>query len=167
MRLLLVKHLYNLSYEKTEKVVKDSLVLRRFCRVHFEDVPDDTTLMRWSNHIQPETLKALHERVVQIAWELKVTTGRKLRTDGTVVETNIHYPTDSSLLDDGVRILSRYLKPAQKIVGQGKALNKRVFRDRSRSARRVKHEIERLAQKGKDKTRPLHQKLVSIARARM
>jgi IS5 family transposase len=42
--MLVVKHLYNLSYEKIEKAVKDSLVLRRFCRVYFEDVPDDTTL---------------------------------------------------------------------------------------------------------------------------
>ena len=46
LRMLVVKHLYNLSYEKTEKAVKDSLVLRRFCRVYFEAVPDDTTLIR-------------------------------------------------------------------------------------------------------------------------
>lgn len=165
LRMLVVKHLYSLSYEKTEKAVKDSLVLRRFCRVYFEDVPDDTTLMRWSNQIKPETLKALHERVVQIARELKITKGRKLRTDGTVVETNIHYPTDSSLLDDGVRVLSRYLKQAQKIVGQATELGKDVFRDRSRSARRVKREIEGVARKGKDKTRPLYQKIVKITQA--
>lgn len=165
LRMLVVKHLYKLSYEKTEKAVKDSLVLRRFCRVYFEDVPDDTTLIRWNNQIQPQTVKDLHERVVQIARELKVTKGRKLRTDGTVVETNIHYPTDSSLLDDGVRVLSRYLKQAQKLVGQGMELGKRVFQDRSRSARRVKREIDGLARKGKDKTRPLYKKLVEIARA--
>lgn len=165
LRMLVVKHLYNLSYEKTEKAVKDSLVLRRFCRAYFEDIPDDTTLNRWSNQIQPETLKALHERVVELARDLKVTKGRKLRTDGTVVETNIHYPTDSRLLDDGVRVLSRYLKQAQKMIGQGMELGKEVFRDRSRSARRVKREIEGVARKGKDKTRPLYQKLVKITQA--
>jgi len=165
LRMLVVKHLYNLSYEKTEKAVKDSLVLRRFCRAYFEDVPDDTTLIRWSNQIKPETLKALHERVVQIARELKVTKGRKLRTDGTVVETNIHYPTDSSLLNDGVRVLSRYLKQAQKIVGQTMELGKDVFRDRSRSVRRIKREIEGVARKGTDKTRPLYQKIVKITQA--
>lgn len=165
LRMLVVKHLYKLSYEKTEKAVKDSLVLRRFCRAYFEDVPDDTTLNRWSNQIQPETLKALHERVVQIARELKVTTGRKLRTDGTVVETNIHYPTDSSLLDDGVRVLSRYLKQAQKVVGERLERGKCVFRDRSRSARCLKREIDGIARKGKDKTRPLYQKIVKITQA--
>lgn len=165
LRMLVVKHLYKLSYEKTEKAVKDSLVLRRFCRVYFEDVPDDTTLIRWNNQIQPQTVKDLHERVVQIARELKVTKGRKLRTDGTVVETNIHYPTDSSLLNDGVRVLSRHLKQAQKLLGQGIGLAKNLFRDRSRSARRVKREIEGLAGKGKDKTRPLYEKLVEITRA--
>lgn len=51
LRMLVVRHLYQLSYEKTEKAVKDSLVLRRFCRVYFEAVPDDTTLIRWHNQI--------------------------------------------------------------------------------------------------------------------
>lgn len=165
LRMLVVKHLYNLSYEKTEKAVKDSLVLRRFCRVYFENVPDDTTLIRWANQIQPKTLKALHERVVQIAYSLKVTKGRKLRTDGTVVETHIHYPTDSSLLDDGVRVLSRSLKRVQKLLGEGTELAKSIFRDRSRSARKVKRQIEGMARRGAEKTKPIYQKLLGIARA--
>lgn len=165
LRMLVVRHLYNLSYEKTEKAVKDSLVLRRFCRVYFEDVPDDTTLIRWSNQIKPETLKVLHKRIVQIARELKVTKGRKLRTDGTVVESNIHYPTDSSLLSDGVRVLSRNLKRAQKVLDGGMEIGKSIFRDRSRSARKLKRQIEGLARRGAEKTRPVYQKLVRIARA--
>jgi len=165
LRMLVVRHLYKLSYEKTEKTVQDSLVLRRFCRVYFENVPDDTTLMRWSNQIKPETLKALHDRIVQIAREQKVTRGRKLRTDGTVVETNIHYPTDSSLLNDGVRVLSRNLKRAQKVLGGGMEIGKSIFRDRSRSARKLKRQIEGLARRGTEKTKPLYQKLVTIARA--
>lgn len=165
LRMLVVKHVYNLSYEKTEKAVKDSLVLRRFCRVYFEDVPDDTTLIRWSNQIQPETLKCLHERVVQIASELKVTKGRKLRTDGTVVETNIHYPTDSSLLSDGVRMLSRPLKRVRKVLGDGTTNVKSLFRDRSRSARKLKRQIEGVARQGAEKTQSVYQKLVTVARA--
>lgn len=165
LRVLVVKHLYNLSYEKTEKMVKDSLVLRRFCRIYFEDVPDDTTMMRWNNQIKAQTLKALHERVVQIARELKVTKGRKLRTDGTVVESNIHYPTDSSLLNDGVRVLSRHLKQARKVLGDGIEMGKNIFRDRSRSASKLKRQIEGLAQRGAEKTLPIYRKLVGIARA--
>lgn len=165
LRMLVVKHLYNLSYEKTEKAVKDSLVLRRFCRVYFEAVPDDTTLIRWANQIKPETLKALHERVVGLATELKVTKGRKLRTDGTVVETNIHYPTDSSLLNDGVRVLSRQLKRAQQILSDEVEIAKAMFRDRRRSARHVQRQIERAARQGREKTKPLYQKLLQISRA--
>lgn len=165
LRMLVVKHLYNLSYEKTEKAVKDSLVLRRFCRVYFENVPDDTTLIRWGNQIKPGTLKLLHERVVSLALALRVTKGRKLRTDGTVVETNIHYPTDSSLLNDGVRVLSRDLKRAQKVLVAGMGMVNSLFRDRSRSARRVKRQIEGIARKGREKTKPLYQKLLKIARA--
>jgi len=165
LRILVVKHLYKLSYEKTEKAVKDSLVLRRFCRVYFKDVPDDTTLIRWANQIKPETLKALHKRVVQIARELKVTRGRKLRTDGTVVETNIHYPTDSSLLSDGVRVLSRNLKRAQKLLDGSMEIGKSVFRDRSRSAVKLKRQIEGLARRGAERTKPVYRKLLRIARA--
>jgi IS5 family transposase len=51
VRMLAVKHLYNLSYEQTEQQVRDSLVLRHFCRVYFEQVPDDTTLLRWANQL--------------------------------------------------------------------------------------------------------------------
>lgn len=165
LRMLVVKHLYNLSYEKVEKAVKDSLVLRRFCRVYFEEVPDDTTLIRWANQIKPETLKALHARVVGLAVELKVTKGRKLRTDGTVVETHIHYPTDSSLLNDGVRVLSRQLKRAQPVLAGGVAVTKAWFRDRSRSARTIQRQIERAARQGREKTKPLYEKLVQISRA--
>ena len=163
LRMLVVKHVYNLSYEKTEQLVKDSLVLRRFCRVYFEAVPDDTTLIRWANQIKPETLKALHQRVVDLATELKVTKGRKLRTDGTVVETAIHYPTDSRLLDDGVRVLSRTLKRIQPLLDGQRAQVKALFRDRSRSARETTRHIERAVPQGREKTQPWHRHLVRIA----
>jgi transposase, IS5 family len=109
LRMLVVKHLYGWSYEQTEQWVNDSLVLRQFCRVYLERVPDDTTLIRWANLIQPETFQGLLDHVVGLACQLKVTKGRKLRIDGTVVETNIHHPTDSTLLQDGVRVLGRLL----------------------------------------------------------
>lgn len=113
LRMLVVKHLYGWSYEETEQWVNDSLVLRQFCRVYFNKVPDDTVLIRWANLIRSETLHELLDHVVQMARELKVVRGRRLRTDGTVVETNIHYPVDSSLLADGVRVLSRVCQRAQ------------------------------------------------------
>ena len=105
LRLLVVKHLHGWSYAQTERWVSDSLVLRQFCRLYLQPVPCDTTLIRWANLIRPETLHRLLDHVVGLARSLKVTHGRKLRLDGTVVETNIHHPTDSTLLHDGVRVL--------------------------------------------------------------
>ncbi len=101
LRLLVLQHLFAWSYEQVEHFVNDSLVLRQFCRVGLEPVPHATTLLRWANLVQPETLHALLDRVTELAQSLKVTRGRKLRIDSTVVETAVHYPTDSSLLADG------------------------------------------------------------------
>ena len=141
LRMLAVKHLYKLSYEKTERYVKDSLALRQFCRVYFEKVPDDTTLIRWANQIQTETLKAFNERLVSLATEMKVTKGRKLRTDGTVVESNIQSPRDSQLLVDSVRVIGRTLSRAKVILKDQSDLVKETFRNRIRSARKLGRHI--------------------------
>ncbi len=125
LRMLVVKHLYGWSYEQTEQWVSDSLVLRQFCRVYLEKVPDDTTLIRWANLIQPTTLHELLDHVVELAHRLKVTKGRKLRIDGTVVETNIHYPVDSTLLEDGVRVVTRLMCRAGTVLRGGAAVGKR------------------------------------------
>lgn len=113
LRLLLVQHLYNWSYRETEQRIADSLVLRGFCRVYFQRVPDATTLVRWAQTIPPATLHVLNDRVVEFARRARVTSGRKLRIDGTVVATTIHHPTASSLLADGVRVLSRTIRRSQ------------------------------------------------------
>lgn len=66
LRMLVVKHLYGWSYEQTEQWVSDSLVLRQFCRMYAQRVPDDTTLLRWANLIQPATLHQLLDHVVDL-----------------------------------------------------------------------------------------------------
>ena len=168
LRLLVVKRLYGWSYEEVERFVSDSLVLRQFCRVYLEKVPDDTTLLRWANLIEPATLAALNERVVALARALKVTRGRKLRVDSTVVETPIHHPSDSSLLADGVRVLSRCLRRAKSMLGQATGLGKAVFRTRTRSARRLVQSLHRLGRrKGEDARgamRCAYARLVDLAR---
>src|SRR6266849_8196573 len=84
LRMLVVKHLYGWSYEQTEQWVNDSLVLRQFCRLYLAPAPADTTLLRWANLIQPDTLHRLLDRVTELARAQRVTRGRKLRTDSTV-----------------------------------------------------------------------------------
>ncbi len=114
MRMLIVKRLYQYSYAETERYISDSLVLRQFCRIYLNQVPDDTTMIRIANQIQPETLEKFNARIVEIAVKSKITLGKKLRTDGTVVEISIHAPTDSRLLADSIRVLSRILAKARK-----------------------------------------------------
>ena len=147
LRLLLVKHLYNWSYRETEQRVADSLVLRWFCRVSFQRVPDATTLLRWAHTIQPATLHALNDRVVALARQARVTTGRKLRIDGTVVQTTIHHPTDSSLLVDGVRVLSRLIRRSKPLVQEQFAGVRDAFRTRTRTMRRGLQQLHRLARR--------------------
>ena len=172
LRMLVVKHLYNWSYEKAETFVSDSITLRQFCRVYLNPVPDDTTLIRWANLIQPETLHRLLDHVVVLAQRRKVTRGRKLRTDGTLVESNTHYPTDSSLLVDGVRVLGRTLSRARKVVESAATqvgpVTKKVFRNRRRSARNTARQISnatrKRSQEAKERSRGAYQKLVEITR---
>lgn len=147
LRMLIVRRLYGWSYAEAERFVGDSLVLRQFCRLGLERAPDDTTLLRWAALIRPATLDELLDHVVALARRLKVTRGRKLRVDSTVVETTIHHPTDSSLLADGVRMLGRLVRRARPAVGRALAGVRDAFRTRTRSARRQLQRIHRLARR--------------------
>ena len=162
LRMLVVQRLYGWSYEQTEQRVKDSLVLRWFCRVYFERVPDDTTLIRWAGLVQSETLEQFNQRLTALATQLKVTRGRKLRTDGTVVETNIHAPSDSWLLADSVRVLGRTLSRAKKLLSDKTELSEEVFRNRMRSARKTARQAQRLMGRNQDLGKQAYRKLVTI-----
>jgi len=129
LRLLLLKHMRNWSYDVLEREVRANLVYRAFTRIGDEKVPDAKTLARLGQLIEPKVIEELHRRVVELAQERGVTQGRKLRVDTTVVESNIHYPTDSSLLGDGTRVLTRTMK---KIESKAGGLKGKV-RDRMRS----------------------------------
>jgi IS5 family transposase len=162
LRMLTIKQLYGLSYEKTEHQVRDSLVLRQFCRVYFNDVPDDTTLIRWANLIEAETLAAFNQQVTKIATKLKVTRGRKLRTDGTVVESNIQAPSDSGLLADSVRVIGRTLQRTRQVLSKQTDLGAQVFRNRTRSAKKVARQVQRLVARQQEAGKQAYRKLVQI-----
>jgi len=141
LRLLLLKHIRNWSYVVLEREVRANLVYRDFTRVGGAKTPDAKTIGRWGVALGPEIIKRVHDRIVQIAQAEGVTQGRRMRIDTTVVETNVHYPTDSSLLGDAVRVLTRTMKKITKIVGDGGA----KLRDRSRSVKLRMLEIARAA----------------------
>lgn len=129
LRLLLLKHVRNWSFDTLEREVSLNLGYREFARIGVEKVPDAKTLARIAQALGGEVIEKLHERLVQMAQERGVVQGRKMRVDTTVVETVIHYPTDSKLLGDGARVLTRTMKKIEKQTG---GLQRKV-RDRMRS----------------------------------
>jgi IS5 family transposase len=162
LRLLLLKHIRNWSFEEVVREVRANLVYREFTRIGGAKVPDDKTLGRQARALGPEVIEKIHRRMVALAVENKVVQGRRMRVDTTVVETNIHYPTDSSLLGDGNRVLTRLMKKVAVIAG---ATGERV-RDRMRSVQRRVSEIGRAArlkgEKGKQKLQTIYRRMLDI-----
>jgi IS5 family transposase len=141
LRLLILKHVRNWSYDALEREVRANLVYRDFTRVGGGKTPDAKTMGRWGVALGPEVLKRIHERMVRIAQDQAVTTGRRMRVDTTVVETDIHHPTDSTLLGDGVRVLTRLMRKITRIAG---AVGTKL-RDRTRSVKLRLLDIGRIA----------------------
>ena len=132
LRLLILKHVRNWSYEVLEREVRANLVYRTFARIGAGKVPDAKTLGRLGQVVGAEVVSDLHQRLVEMAVEHKVVFGRRMRVDTTVVETNIHYPTDSSLPGDEARVLTRVMKKLEQSTG---GLVSRV-RNRMRTVRK-------------------------------
>lgn len=152
LRLLVLKHLRNWSYQVLEREVRANLVYRDFTRVGSEKVPDAKTMGRWGTALEPAVIQQIHERIVQIAQDQRVVQGRKMRVDTTVVESNIHYPTDSTLLGDGVRVLIRTMKRVSELAG---AVGTKL-RDRSRS---VVQRVREIARAARSKAPPSQEKM--------
>jgi transposase, IS5 family len=164
LRMLVLKHARNWSFETLEREVRVNLLYREFTRVGTEKVPDAKVVGKIAQVIGPEVVAELHRRIVELARENGVASGRKMRVDTTVVETNIHYPTDSSLLGDGARVLTRLMKRACEQVG---GLAERV-RDRMRSVRRkvvaIAVSSRQKGPQGDERRRQLYGELLTLAR---
>lgn len=151
-RTVVLKRYKKWSYRQTEQEIKDSPMYRYWVRVYDERVPDYSTINDLERLIQPKTLHGVNHRLVVLAQEYEITQGYRLRLDSSVTESNIHYPTDSSLLVDGVRVLSRLLERAEEAL-KPTSLPQSVFSDHTRSARRRSRAIGRLSRPGRDKAR--------------
>jgi IS5 family transposase len=152
LRLLILKHVRNWSYAVLEREVRANLVYRDFSRVGAGKMPESKTMGRWAVALGPDVIKKIHDRIVQIAVEQKVVQGRKMRIDTTVVESNIHYPTDSSLLGDGIRVLTRSMRKITALAGAAGT----KLRDRSRS---MKWRVLEIGRAARGKAAPSRDKL--------
>ena len=162
LRLLVLKHMRNWSYAVLEREVRSNLVYRQFTRVGSAKVPDAKTLGKLGVALGPAIIEKIHQRVVSIAQEKKIVRGRRMRVDTTVVETDIHYPTDSTLLGDGVRVLTRAMRKIGELAG---AVGTKL-RDRARSTRNCLINIGRASRsrvkQGKERMQLSYGKLLSI-----
>jgi IS5 family transposase len=141
LRSLVLMRVKNWDYRELRERIADGLTLRQFTDFYCAPVPKHDAFQRGIIRLTPRTLKAVNDLVVRAAVKLGLEDGAKLRVDTTVVQTDIHHPTDNTLLWDVVRVVTR-------LVGRlAKALELRRIRgfcDRRRSARRRMYEIQRM-----------------------
>ena len=140
LRSLILMRVKNWNYRELRERIVDGYTLRQFTDFYCQPVPKHDAFNRAFNRLTPETLRVVNELVVQIAVDLGLEEGQKLRVDTTVVQTDIHHPTDSTLLWDVVRVVTRL------VLRLRRAVQKRVpgFHNRSRVARRRMREIQRM-----------------------
>ena len=164
LRCCVLKHLKGWSFRELERELRSNLIYRRFTRFDAEVTPDFSTFSRTFALLSPSTTEKIHHRVLALARQQGAAQGRKLRTDTTPVETNVHYPTDSTLLGDGVRVLSRSLA---RIAAQCKCGTVEV----ANHTRAVKHRLLEISRAAKSLTeasgermRSSYQKLLALTR---
>jgi IS5 family transposase len=164
LRCCVMKHLKGWSFRDLERELRSNLVYRRFTRFDAEATPDFTTFSRTFALLSPQITEQIHQRVVGLAREQGVAQGRKLRSDTTVVESNVHYPTDSTLLGDGIRVLSRSLvriaaeckDGALDVVHHGRAVKLRLLE--------INRAAKSLTEANQQRMRDSYQKLVALTR---
>ena len=163
MRMLILKHLFDWSYDDLEREVRVNLVYRMFTRIDAGEVPDAKTILKIARALGPEVIEQLHRQVVEVAKRAGVTHGRRFRVDTTVVETNVHYPTDSTLLQDGVRVLTRTMQRASTALGDASTRIRHRLRSVTRTVLTIAYQAR------SPKTRPAlvqsYRKLMATTRA--
>ena len=156
LRLLILKQMNSFSYEELAFHLADSRCYRAFCGFGIDEKsPRKSALQDNLKRVQPETLELVNRLILATALEMKVEKGRSVRVDCTVVESNIHHPTDSSLLYDCVRVLARLLE-------RGRGQVDTMFSNHTRRAKRRALGI--LNAKSDKKREPLYRDLLEVTR---
>lgn len=159
VRLMYLKFRYQLGYETLLKETNDSFAWRRFTGLGLtEKVPDDTTLIKLTHRFGDGLIKELNESLLEQAKRRKLIKGKKMRLDTTVTESNIHYPTQSTLLADGVKMITRTVKKIKE-----KLSRKIKFTNRLRTIRKTSLNLTRFT-RGKTSSlkKKLRQKILSV-----
>lgn len=159
LRSFVLKGIKNWDFRELRERTADGYSLRQFTRFYSRPVPKHDAFNRAFNRLTPETLRDINEAVVQVAVDLKLENGKQLRVDTTVVETDIHWPTDATLLWDSVRVITRLVLEFQAKLNDGGA----AFTNRCRSARRRMQQIQRMtAAQRRRQLAPKYRELIRI-----
>ena len=166
LRLMFLKYRYKLGFEPLCREVADSITWQRFCRIPLGGVtPHPTTLMKITTRCGERAIAELNEALLVKAAEARVLKTNRVRADTTVIEADVAYPVDSSLLAKGV---ARLAKLAGRAHAQGLAV-RTPLRDRTRSVyRRARDVVNTLRQRGEERRARvwrLNAELAGIARA--
>ncbi len=140
LRSLILTRVKNWDYRELRERIADGYTLRHFTQFDSQRVPKHDAFNRAVNRLRPTTLEAINQATIHAAVELGLEDGKKLRVDTTVVETDIHHPTDNTLLWDSVRVLTRLVRKLEALLPAGVGL----FTNRTRAARRRMQEIQRM-----------------------
>ena len=165
LRCCVLKHLKGWSFRDLDRELRSNLIYRRFTRFDAEATPTYSAFSRLFAVLSPAVTEQIHQRVVGLAREQGAASGRKIRVDSTAIETNVHYPTDSTLLGDGIRVLSRSLKRMAaecqagvlEVVNHGRAVKHRLL-EISRAAKS-------LTQASRQRMQESYQKLLGLTRS--
>ena len=159
LRSLILMRVKNWDYRELRERINDGYTLRHFSDFDSQPVPQHDAFNRAFLRLTPQTLQAINLAVVQAAVDLGIEDGKKLRVDTTVVETNIHYPTDATLLWDCVRVLTRLVGDLHDKLPEGVT----GFTIRTRSARRRMQEIQRMtSQQRQEQQTPKYRQLIGV-----
>ena len=160
LRSLILMRVKNWHYRELRERIADGYTLRHFTQFESQRVPRHDAFNRAFNRLTPDTLRAVNDAVVHAAVVLGLEDGTKLRVDTTVVETDIHHPTDNTLLWDAVRVLTRLVRHLDDLLPRGVG----PFTNRTRAARRRMYEIQRMTSKMRHTQQvPTYRALISIA----
>jgi IS5 family transposase len=159
LRSLTLMRVKNWDYRELRDRINDGYTLRGFTQFDSSPVPKHDAFNRAFNRLTPATLAAINQSVVQAAVALGLEDGKKLRVDTTVVETNIHWPTDATLLWDTVRTVTRLVEDLHRKLPQGVT----GFTNRTRSARRRMQVIQRMTARQREQQQtPKYRELIRI-----
>jgi len=159
LRCALLKQQRQLSYEELAFHLEDSASFRAFARLPLAWSPKKSVLHQTICAIRPETWEAVNRALLASAQQDKLESGATVRIDSTVTAALMHEPSDSALLWDAVRVMTRLLRQAAGLPG-APALQ---WRDRRRLAKKRARAIE--YSRGKDKRRQLYRELIAATRA--